>query len=522
MPDNGLSLRKQAALAGIPWTTFRRRQAASSSTAATEPELEHDPRPVFGGTLEPPEHRAVARPGQRFVLTSAQNNTDINSGFMDSLECYCAERDAQLLISPFSYDRHSWSQPQRVEADDESLWYHPRVQPYLCNASTRLAPDLLFCGELDILPTATDPLSGLDSYTRQASGIFPHAKLAMKSMATMKNAPPRFLYTTGTVTQLNYIQRKAGQKAEFHHVFGALVVEIDDVGEWFVRQLIADHAGHFQDLRTIYTPTGISHSHVQAVTWGDFHEEKSDPVVHTACFDGADSILETLRPVEQHVHDLADMRARNHHNLKDPYFLAQMRFSFMERVEDDIARCGTKLAAIERPWCRTVVVESNHDQAFKKWLCEADGHRDPPNARYWHYWNYCIFQAIEQRADLFVFESAVRASTQHALANTTFLPEDTSHVILPEHGGIECGLHGHRGPNGSRGSPKGYRQLGVRCNTGHTHSAGIVDGIYTAGVSGEMDMGYNVGPSSWSQSHIVTYPNGKRAIVSMRGAKWHA
>lgn len=34
-----------------------------------------------------------------------------------------------------------------------------------------------------------------------------------------------------------------------------------------------------------------------------------------------------------------------------------------------------------------------------------------------------------------------------------------------------------------------FSQLGARANTAHTHSAGICDGIYTAGVSGALDMG---------------------------------
>ncbi len=44
--------------------------------------------------------------------------------------------------------------------------------------------------------------------------------------------------------------------------------------------------------------------------------------------------------------------------------------------------------------CRTVVVESNHDEAFRRWLSEADGHRDAANARFWHFWNYRMFQAV--------------------------------------------------------------------------------------------------------------------------------
>jgi hypothetical protein len=47
-----------------------------------------------------------------------------------------------------------------------------------------------------------------------------------------------------------------------------------------------------------------------------------------------------------------------------------------------------------------------------------------------------------------------------------------------------------------------------------------MDGAYGAGVTGKLDMKYNKGPSSWSHSHIVTYPNGMRAIVTMWDGRW--
>lgn len=476
-------------------------------------------KPIAGGRIPSPAPLPVARDRRRFVLTCAQNNTHVHPGFLASLRTYAAAHDAEILVSRFSYNKGAWA--SKTTKDSEDLWYDPEILDYVCDDSLELASGLVFCGELDILPTATDPLSGLDSYTRSASAIVPHAKVAMRSMATMKHEPARFLYTTGTVTQRNYVERKAGQKASFHHVFGALVVEVDADGGWFVRQLLADDTGSFHDLEFFYTPTGVTRSRVEAVTWGDFHEEKADAVVADACFGGPGSILESLRPREQHVHDLADFTARNHHNRADPYFNAVMHARGLDRVEADLAGCAAKLERIHRDWCQTVVVESNHDQAFRRWLSEADGHRDAPNARFWHYWNFRMFAAIEAGQDLFVFEQAVREKLSDVAKAVRFLREDDSWVVCAEQGGgIQCGLHGHRGPNGSRGSPRSFRQLGVRANTAHTHSAGIVDGIYTAGVSGALDMGYNAGPSSWSHSHIVTYPSGKRAIVTQRGPRW--
>lgn len=104
------------------------------------------------------------------------------------------------------------------------------------------------------------------------------------------------------------------------------------------------------------------------------------------------------------------------------------------------------------------------------------------------------------------------------MCDLKFLRTDESFVVK----GIECGQHGHNGAGGSRGNIQQFRRQGVKFNIGHSHAAGIKDGVYQAGVSGKLDMGYNVGGSAWSHSHIITYQNGKRAIITLKNGKWRA
>lgn len=287
---------------------------------------------------------------------------------------------------------------------------------------------------------------------------------------------------------------------------------------------------------------------VAAVNWGDIHIEKMDQDILYGAFKGAGCMLDTLKPAVQFIHDLTDFRARNHHNRKDPYFLAEMRAAGTDNVMDDIAKSAAFLCLISNkpasPHTKTVVVESNHDMAFKKWLREGDVSADPINCRTWHYYNAMIYEDIFKNAkqSLNIYEVALKdsltyhfrqkypgvpAESVYNLDNITFLREGDSYVICGDakqggRSGIECGLHGHNGPNGAKGNPRGLRCIGRKVNIGHTHSACIIDGVYVSGVSGLLDMGYNAGPSSWSHSHIVTYQNGKRAIVTMRGTKWKA
>ncbi|HYD17906.1 MAG TPA: hypothetical protein VEF76_05465 [Patescibacteria group bacterium] len=473
---------------------------------------------LFAGHILPANGRHAKLTGKRFVITSAQNNTEVHPGFLKALEAYCKDQDAQLLVSRFTYNKKAYD---RLE--DGELWYDPKLVKYFFDGSAEITKKIVIGGELDITPTAVNPLSGFDNYFQGASGIVPHPKVAMKSLPGLGEDNARFLCTTGAVTQRNYIEKKAGQKAEFHHNFGALLVEVDENGTFFVRQLAADNTGTFQDLTNKYTPDGKVHREqpVEAVTLGDIHTEKLDPVQNAVAFDKG-GILDTLKPKYMFIHDLMDFTARNHHNMKDPFFWAEQRKKG-NTVEGGFDLVAAWLKAAERPGTTNMVVESNHDEAFGRWLREADARFDPENARFWHEASALMLREIEKgNFNPNIFEDVLRAKVQ--LENTKFLRDGESFVIAKDEDGrgVETAMHGHTGPNGARGSPNAYRAMDTKANTGHTHSAGIVDGVYTSGVTGALDMGYNKGPSSWSHSHIVTYPNGKRSIITVKDGKWRA
>jgi hypothetical protein len=101
-----------------------------------------------------------------------------------------------------------------------------------------------------------------------------------------------------------------------------------------------------------------------------------------------------------------------------------------------------------------------------------------------------------------------------------FLKADESYLVCD--GKIECGMHGHLGPNGARGTPNSLQHVGRRANIGHTHCPGIYNGLYVAGTSSKLKWSYNWGPSGWNHAHILTYPNGARSIVTLYDGKWRA
>lgn len=496
-----------------------------------------DEKPLFAGRVEylPENVKPLPETGQikRYILTCAQNNTKVFSAFWKNLTFYAAHIGAELMVSRFTYDKSSYAtnpmavKPGTTSPKEDELWYDSNVASHICDdpeihgsCRWRLAPDLVWCAEMNILPTAVRPLSGLESYTGADSGIFPHVKVALQSIASNKHEPTKIIYTTGTVTQRNYIQKKAGLKGQFHHVYGALLVEVDSDGNWWARHLNADSSGAFYDLTTkVSRGQVIASQRVEAITWGDTHaHEITQEVVDTNW--GNEGLLDFLKPKYQFQHDVFSMRSRSHHEMRSLDKMFDKFVKGVESVEDEVRRTADIMKLAHRDWCQQVIVSSNHDRHGEKWLDETDYRKDLLNAEFFLEAQLERIRAIKKSQDWTFLEWASRRAGCPAAIR--FLGIDESFKICGGAGrSIECGLHGDLGPDGARGSTQNLAKAGSRVNKGHSHSAMIQDGGYSAGTCA-LEQGYNHGPSSWSISHILSYQNGKRVILTMRAGKYFA
>jgi hypothetical protein len=513
----------------------RLRSVQARARAAAQPAP--DSGPIVHGHVPAPQPNDLCtgahRPEvARYILTSAQNNTPVHAEFLANLEAYAEATGARIMVSRFSYNKSAYGAKatkagRASSSDHEGLWYDPAIQQYICDdpqkhgsCQWRLAPDLLWCAEMNILPTAVRPLSGLESYSGPASGIFPHAKIALESVPVIGERPPKLNFTTGAVTQRNYIAKKEGIKAEFHHQFGALIVEVDLVSEnWWCRQLNADDDGAFHDLTFRVADGQVTRGHrVEAISWGDIHASEIDPAVRALNWGRTDSVIDTLRPRVQLWHDTLSFRNRSHHEVKSfaARFAKHIGGADVDTVEAELKVTATLLHLAHRDFCQTVVVASNHDVHGERWLDEADYKTDLPNAELYLEAQLARVRALREGQGWHFLEWAMQRHGVGSLAR--FLGGDESFVVGPPDHPVECGLHGDRGPDGSRGSDAAYSRMATRIVKGHSHKACIRDGVFSSGVCNRR-LPYAHGPSSWSVSHTVVYHNGKRAILTMRGGR---
>lgn len=471
------------------------------------------------------EVRPLPLPGEvrRYVLTSAQNNTRVHEAVWLNLLALASHYGAELMVGTYTYNKSAYGQKavkRGAEVDTErQVWYDPQVVEHIVDERVELAPHLVWCGELNILPTSMHPLSQMEAYNGRDSNLVPHAKYAMQAVAGLAGEGTKHNYTTGTVTQRNYLQKRIGILSEQYHGYGGLLVEVCDDGAWFVRQLQATEEGVIRDL-DLRVEDGVvtSGNPVSAITWGDVHVRVCDPEVRRLAW-GEGGMLDALRPQYQVVHDILDQRARNHHESKDPVALYRKWKDASESVSAEIDEVAEWMAAeATRPWCETVVAPSNHHEALERWIKEADWKKDPVNA---DFYLDAAKALLAGEPDLFAWAMRRAMPMGWKLPSShrvRFLETDEPFVVA----GVELGQHGHMGINGARGNGKAFSRLGRPATTGHEHTAMIHLWNWVAGTSTRLRIGYNRGPSSWSHSHVVQYPEGTRQMVTMWKGRWRA
>lgn len=451
---------------------------------------------------------------KRFVITAAQNATPVNKPFLRALENYCAHNKAELVVIPLRYKNPTsqWTASQ----DNDEVWAD-ELQPYLYNQRKKLNDNLVLLGDVKTQPTAVNPLSGYEALTHGESGIFGHTKLQLLTVPTPQGKMPKIMTTTGAVTVPNFTDSKAGKLGEFHHASAAVAVDI--VGKkFFIYQLNADKTGGFQHLTEFYYPDHrgvLKGAGVSALVFGDTHRKFMDAKVTDATF-GKKGMVETLNPEHLVFHDLHDAYAENVHHAKRPFISVAKRQSGFDDVRTEVEGDIEWLRAVCKGR-KAAIVASNHDNMLYRWIENADWRLDPTNAEFYLETALHMVQHTEMTSS--------GSSTPDPFAywvNKAKIPglrclgQDESFPLA----GIELGFHGDKGPNGSRGSRKNMRRIGVKTIIGHAHSPGIDEGCYQTGTSTPLKLEYTGGPSSWMHAHCILYPSGKRSLAFIIDGEW--
>lgn len=463
------------------------------------------------------EEKRHTRPlsAQRYIITSAQNATGVHEAFWETLLVAAEHMRAELVVVPFRYKNPTsvWT----LDQEKEDRWAE-EVEPFLFNVRKKLNANLVLAADIKIQPTAASPLTGFESLTGAESCIIGHPRMQLRSIPVPGGRYPKLLTTTGCCTRKNYTDSKAGKLGSFHHHLGAIVVEI--VGKKFrLRQIEADASdGSFTDLEWHYTMRGASKApRAAALVMGDTHVALTSPEVDEAHF-GPGGMVEVLDPETLVWEDVLDGYAGNPHHSGNPFIAQAKRLARMGDFRREIEQT-VKFVADRTVGRESVVVASNHNHFLTRWIITTDWRQTPENAAFYLETAQAMLSSVKmgpggaEYADPFIHW----VNKLKGKSRIRCLAKNESHRIAD----IELSLHGHEGPNGSRGTLKNLSRLGVKVVSAHTHTPGIEGWNYQVGTSGQLQQEYMSGPSSHMNADCIIYATGARSLLFVIDGEWH-
>ena len=448
---------------------------------------------------------------KRYVVSSAQAFASPHSQLWRGLQNYAKKAKAEIIILPMI----------GKSASEDWDHIHRTFKPYLEYGRRSLNSNIKI-EQFNIRPYQIDPITGLSRFAQQGTTvIFASPKQRLVPIPHSNQKYPKFLVTTGTVTQPNYAtrqdasaeRRRLGDIARRDHIYGALVIEIIDDEKFHFRHLRANSEGSFVDLGVRYTDSKATKSNLEAMVLGDWHNGQTDTTVKEVTHE----MIGVLKPRRLVLHDFFDGHSISHHTWKKPVRerLIQIVDKQYHLLDVELREGYEQLMKFNElmEGRQITVVFSNHHAFLHRYLEEGRYMGDLSNFR----------TAVELLR--FMSEKDYNDPVYAGMRlfgkiprNIKFLREDEDFKVW----GYQLGSHGHNVPFGSGyGSMQGKENDWGKSITGHVHRAQILRNTYTVGACLPRNMFYMRGqPSAWTHTHALLWDNGCVQLVNIIEKYW--
>ena len=451
------------------------------------------------------KQRKFDKTKKRFIISWGQNDTKIHKGLYENIEAYAKEIDADIHIILGRYKNPTSIITPKQKS--EEIWVE-EIMKYADANRHEIHKYVSIMSDVKIQPTATNPMSGMQGLSGINSCIFGSPKVQMEMIPVLESAKPKMMLTTGAITVKNYTDSKSGKKGEFHHTLGFVVVEIKDKDVFFVRQVTADDkTGSFTDL--YYNVDGgkvTKIKSIEAIILGDVHFGHHDQKV----IDSTLNFMDKVKPNHVVLHDVFDGDSISHHQMKDPFLQYGKEVNGTNDLKKEIDSVMACLKPFEKHK-NVVIVRSNHDDFLDRWLKNEDWKKQPTfkNSRLYMQLSDILLEQYAKNP--MCVDGVIPALIKQKYPKFITLNRSDSYKVK---GGWELGQHGDFAANGSRGSLVNFRKLNTKIVVGHYHSPGRKDGALAVGTSTKLRVGYNLGPSSWLQSHVIIHEDGRAQHIN--------
>lgn len=431
---------------------------------------------------------------KKYVITSAQACTGVNKKVLNSLLTYCSHNNAELLILPM--------QGQHINEEQLSK----TLMKYNIMEGDLKLNDKIKIKDYKVKPQAIRPLTGLEPLVKgDRSAIIPGTKINLRAVPNSNTRMAKLLMTTGCITLPRYnLRHRVGKIALMDHEYGAVVVEIVNGKKYHARYLEIQKNGKFYDLNTFYNGEQVTpNTRINSLVI-EPHVTETDPKSLMATL----QMIKDCRPSNIFIHDMFNGSSISHHNLNDLIELhhnfGKNKLSLEHELKANTEFMNLLLNTIPSD-CQIYVVASNHNEVIDRYLAEGRFVNEPQN--------------IEIACDLLKAAFKGVPPLKEGLGYFMDLPDNVHFLQRGEDVrilGYYFSEHGDKGANGTRGNPNVYDRSLEKSISGHTHSAFKHRHTIKIGTMAYLQQRYNRGgPSSWTPTNGILYPNGKTGLIHL-------
>ena len=426
---------------------------------------------------------------KRFIISTILPNSRVNKNFISAMELYSKTNNAELILIPIRGVRNE----VLFNEADAKLYGKYFCTEHIFNTNLRLV-------NTGITANNKNPIQSIKELGhKNYSVIAGSTKQCMELIPSIHKDKVHLVYLTGTCSDIIYKKNVTGHINSENNTVGALVVEIQDDKIFYIRNVEWIN-GYFVDLNKAYYPNKVEKIEAEAIVAGDFHLSGDED---TKALDLLKQEIKFLKAKKLFIHDFCSHNTINHHEQDNWVKMAKMMKKFINlEAEHDYT------AKVFNDWSEDLkhldfyIVKSNHD----RWLSRYIGNRnlwihDNSNALYAH--TLCGYALMNMDP----FELTMRHKIRRDI-KIHFI-QDKSFKIA----GIELGLHGDIGNNGGISSLRSLELSAGKCVVGHSHTPKILFKGFQVGTCTKLDLGYNVGGSSWWNGNVSIYKDGHRQML---------
>jgi hypothetical protein len=445
------------------------------------------------------------------IVTTVQNNSTINATLAQGVQNLKSCLDAQVIVLNNYYNTNNLFSAQQEEKEETVYPLLVCADSVLNHSSENLNINgWLISPKIRVLPTAQNPFSSLEKLAQFAERglIVGHSSLNYKALPRLFGQNIKYFHATGYATEANYTCSKAGAIGELNHTIGCLLIDHEGNAhtlELRENQLIYNGFDYINMVEVLPTALVLPDLHTEQLSKQDI--KRLNNLVQCDLYDEVQYIC----------HDTLDFKSNNHHERSS--LTHKMTNNHTSNILKSVGKVADRLDAIFGERLQdAVIVYSNHDDMLARYCAGVDLRQESQeNTRF-------VVGYLEQlrqgnKLGAFHFAYCVVAGFTYDKEKLYYSNgEETPYFMASNESmqlnGVELGLHGHVGSNGSKSiaGAVGYNS-GLRMVTGHTHTPQRNHNHAVVGVV-SLDHGYNTkGLSSWDCKAVEVYPNGAMNIV---------